>query len=141
MMTSRCAARPFVILGVPIVHVCREVIKEQKGKRSALSKAPLRNPDISYLNELGGGSFMHMLGHRWTSHLFIVADNRVSCVAQDRPPTIEVRRESSIQLPSGSRIIDIRATSPSVMGARPSRTPLLRSAPCTASISAICRVM
>jgi hypothetical protein len=39
--------------------------------------------------------------------------------AQDRLPTIEARRDSSIQLPSGSRIIDIRAMLPSVTGARP----------------------
>ena len=58
-----------------------------------------------------------------------------------RLPTIEARRDSSIQLPSGSRIIDIRATSPSVTGARPSRTPLLRSSSCTALMSATCNVM
>ena len=62
-------------LGVPIVHVCSEVIEEQKGRRSALSKAPVRDPGISCLNELGGGSFVHMLGHRWTS--LIAADKRV----------------------------------------------------------------
>jgi hypothetical protein len=61
--------------------------------------------------------------------------------AQDRLPTIEARRDSSIQLPSGSRIIDIRATLPSVTGARPSRTPLLRRSLWTVSISATCRVM
>jgi hypothetical protein len=38
---------------------------------------------------------------------------------QDRLPTIEARRDSSIQLPSGSRIMDIRATSPSVIGGKP----------------------
>src|SRR5882672_6163804 len=53
-------------LWVPIVHVCREVIEEQERRRSALSKAPVRDPDISCLNELGGSSFVHMLGHRWT---------------------------------------------------------------------------
>ncbi len=61
--------------------------------------------------------------------------------AQDRLPTIEARRDSSIQLPSGSRIIDIRATLPSVTGARPSRTPLLRRSLWTVSISATWRVM
>ena len=60
---------------------------------------------------------------------------------QDKLPTIEARRDSSIQLPSGSRIIDIRATLPSVTGARPSRTPLLRRSLWTVSISATCRVM
>jgi hypothetical protein len=38
--------------------------------------------------------------------------------AQDRLPTIEARRDSSIQLPSGSRIIDIRTTFPSVASQR-----------------------
>jgi hypothetical protein len=61
--------------------------------------------------------------------------------AHDRLPTIEARRDSSIQLPSGSRIIDIRATLPSVTGARPSRTPLLRRSLWTVSISETCRVM
>src|SRR5258708_3320007 len=59
---------------------------------------------------------------------------------QDHPAT-RARRDSSIQLPSGSKIIDIRATLLSVIGAKPSRTPLLRISSCTASISAICRVM
>jgi hypothetical protein len=44
-------------------------------------------------------------------------------------------------LPSGSRIIDIRATLPSVTGARPSRTPLLRRSLWTVPISATWRVM
>jgi hypothetical protein len=48
--------------------------------------------------------------------------------------------DSSIQLPSGSRIIDIRATFPSVTGARP-RTPLFRGSLWMVSISTICRVM
>jgi hypothetical protein len=56
--------------------------------------------------------------------------------AHDRGPA-----DSSIQLPSRSRIIDIRATLPSVTGARPSRTPLVRRSLWTMSISAICRVM
>ena len=76
MMTSRSRRKAVRDLGVPIVHVCREIIKEQKGKRSALSKAPVRDPDISYLNELGGGSFVHMSGHRWILLILrIVADN------------------------------------------------------------------
>ena len=60
---------------------------------------------------------------------------------QDKLPTIEARRDSSIQLPSGSRIIEIRATSPSVTGAKPSRTPLLRRSAWSRSISPICSVM
>jgi DNA-binding transcriptional LysR family regulator len=63
------------------------------------------------------------------------------CSIQERLPTIEARRDSSIQLPSGSRIIDIRATSPSVTGARPSRTPLRRRSVWIASISVTCSVM
>ena len=63
------------------------------------------------------------------------------CGVQERLPTIEARRDSSIQLPSGSRIIDIRATSPSVTGARPSRTPLRRRSAWIASISVTCSVM
>jgi predicted ATPase len=50
------------------------------------------------------------------------------CVIQDRLPTIEARRDSSIQLPSGSRIIDIRATFPSVTGLPPAATYIFKHA-------------
>ena len=44
-------------------------------------------------------------------------------VPSSSEPVIEARCDSSIQLPSGSRTIEIRAVVPSVTGARASRPP------------------
>jgi hypothetical protein len=100
-----------------------------------------------WMLDLAGSRWLDLVqtSSGWTGPTSIVVPPRVmrrrSCVIQDRLPTIEARRDSSIQLPSGSRIMDIRATLPSVTGARPSRTPLLRRSLWTVSISAICKVM
>ena len=57
--------------------------------------------------------------------LLIAADDRASVAeVEAKRALIEARRESSIQLPSGSRIVVFRATSPSVTGARPSQDSL-----------------
>src|SRR5258706_14743989 len=74
-------------------------------------------------NSLGPREVTMLSEHPFV-HWFIVVR-----VTQLRSPTIEARRDNSIQFPSGSRVIDIRATSPSVTMAKPSRTPLLCSSP------------
>src|SRR6476619_6486047 len=39
-------------LGVPVVYVCCEIIKQQKGRYPALSKAPVRDLNLSYTNSV-----------------------------------------------------------------------------------------
>ena len=63
MMTSRLFAKPFVNLGIPVVHVRRKVIKEHKRRGPWLAETPVDDLNISYLYEFIGSSFVCLSWH------------------------------------------------------------------------------
>jgi len=61
-------------LGVPVVHVRGEIVEKQQGKPAVPTKAPVREPDVSDLDELCASRFVriirrqHVLPERFPGH-------------------------------------------------------------------------
>ena len=51
-------------LWVPVVHVRGEVVEKQQRKASAAAEAPVRELDVSDLDELCAGGFVRIIGHQ-----------------------------------------------------------------------------
>jgi hypothetical protein len=51
-------------LWVPVVHVRGPVVEKQQGKPAGPTEAPIREPDVSDLDELCAGGFVRIIGHQ-----------------------------------------------------------------------------
>src|SRR5262249_7646840 len=63
-MTSRSAAKPFVTLGSQSSMFRGPVVENQQGKPAGPTKAPIREPDASDLDELCASGFVRIIGHQ-----------------------------------------------------------------------------